>query len=64
MKKVSLFGLGAGLLAALALSPEPVSAQESTLDIVKSGAASLSGRHPVTGVLFAVRQWQVVGLRR
>lgn len=36
MKKVSLFGLGAGLLAALALSPEPVSAQESTLDIVKS----------------------------
>lgn len=36
MKKVSLFGLGAGLLAALTLTAEPASAQQSTLDIVKS----------------------------
>lgn len=36
MKKVSLFGLGAGLLAALAFSSGPASAQQSTLDIVKS----------------------------
>jgi general L-amino acid transport system substrate-binding protein len=36
MKKVSLFGLGAGLLAALALTPEPVLAQQSTLEIVKN----------------------------
>lgn len=36
MKKVSLFGLGAGLLAALAFTSGPASAQQSTLDIVKS----------------------------
>ena len=36
MKKVNLLGLGAGLLAALSFTPEPVMAQESTLDIVKS----------------------------
>ncbi|MEQ8818068.1 MAG: amino acid ABC transporter substrate-binding protein [Thalassobaculum sp.] len=36
MKKVSLFGLGAGLLAALTFTAEPASAQQSTLDIVKS----------------------------
>jgi len=36
MKKVSLFGLGAGLLAALSFTAEPASAQQSTLDIVKS----------------------------
>ncbi len=36
MKKVSLFGLGAGLLAALTFTSEPAFAQQSTLDIVKS----------------------------
>lgn len=36
MKKVSLFGLSAGLLAALTFTAEPASAQQSTLDIVKS----------------------------
>lgn len=36
MKKVSLFGLGAGLLAALTFTSGPASAQQSTLDIVKS----------------------------
>src|SRR3546814_2346903 len=36
MKKVSLFGLGAGLLAALTFTAEPASAQQSTLEIVKN----------------------------
>ena len=36
MKNVSLLALGAGFLASLAFTPEPVVAQESTLDIVKN----------------------------
>lgn len=36
MKKVSLLALGAGFLASLAFTPEPVLAQESTLEIVKN----------------------------
>ncbi|WP_028794773.1 amino acid ABC transporter substrate-binding protein [Thalassobaculum salexigens] len=36
MKKVSLLALGAGFLASLAITPEPVLAQDSTLEIVKN----------------------------
>ncbi len=36
MKKVSLLALGAGVLASLSFTPEPVLAQESTLEIVKN----------------------------